>query len=84
MPAPTIRQMRARMNSGHRQVLEAVRDGRMAHPAALAPMYTVATGGAEHSNPSRARLAKFAPSQCRNRSLAGYRYAIKAAWKRRF
>ena len=26
--APTIRQMRARMNSGHRQVLEAVRDGR--------------------------------------------------------
>lgn len=28
MPAPTIRQMRARMNSGHRQVLEAVRDGR--------------------------------------------------------
>lgn len=28
MPAPSIRQMRARMNSGHRQVLEAVRDGR--------------------------------------------------------
>jgi len=28
MPVPTIRQMRARMNSGHRQVLEAVRDGR--------------------------------------------------------
>lgn len=26
--APTIRQMRARMNSGHRQVLEAIRDGR--------------------------------------------------------
>lgn len=28
MAAPTIRQMRARMNSGHRQVLEAIRDGR--------------------------------------------------------
>ena len=28
MDAPTIRQMRARMNSGHRQVLEAIRDGR--------------------------------------------------------
>ncbi len=28
MPVPTIRQMRARVNNGHRQVLEAVRDGR--------------------------------------------------------
>lgn len=28
MAAPTIRQMRARMNGGHRQVLEAIRDGR--------------------------------------------------------
>lgn len=28
MNTPTIRQMRARMNSGHRQVLEALRDGR--------------------------------------------------------
>lgn len=28
MATPTIRQMRARMNSGHRQVLEAIRDGR--------------------------------------------------------
>ncbi|MGQ2994246.1 hypothetical protein [Variovorax sp.] len=27
-PGPTIAQMRARMNSGHRQVLEAARDGR--------------------------------------------------------
>lgn len=28
MTPPTLKQMRARMNSGHRQVLEAVRDGR--------------------------------------------------------
>ncbi|WP_139222978.1 hypothetical protein [Paracidovorax wautersii] len=28
MTTPTLKQMRARMNSGHRQVLEAVRDGR--------------------------------------------------------
>lgn len=28
MATPTIRQMRARMNNGHRQVLEAIRDGR--------------------------------------------------------